>query len=110
VREPTIDVQDKGVEFLVTAEIPGVSKDDVEIRATPNSLEIRAETRGEQETKDETYIFRERNYSAYYRSLPLPDEVVPEAVAATMKDGTLKVRLPKKELTPPPKSVTVKVE
>jgi len=110
VREPTIDLQDKGAEFLVTAEIPGVSKDDVEIRATPNSLEIRAETRGQQETKDETYVFRERSYSAYYRSLPMPDEVVPEAIAATMKDGTLEVRLPKKELTPPPKSVTVKVD
>ena len=110
VREPKIDLQDRGAEFLVTAEIPGVSKDDVEIRATPNSLEIRAETRGEQETKDETYVFRERNYSAFYRTLPLPDEVVPEKVVATMKDGTLEVRLPKREQTPVTKSVTVKVE
>jgi len=109
-REPTIDLQDKGAEFVVTAEMPGVSKDDVEIHATPNSLEIRSEMRDQQEKKDETYLFRERTYGAFYRSLPLPGAIIPENVVATMKDGTLEVRLPKQEPAPAAKSVAVKVQ
>src|SRR5438093_1241450 len=59
-RGPSIDLQDKGTEFVVTAEMPGVSKDDVEIHATPNSLEVRSETRVQRGEQDETYLFRER--------------------------------------------------
>ena len=109
-REPTIDLQDQGTEFVVTAEMPGVSKDDVEIHATPNSLEIRSETRAQREEKDETYLFRERTYGAFYRSLRLPGAIVPEDVVATMKDGTVEVRLPKQQLAPATKSVAVKVQ
>ena len=110
VRVPAVDVRDEGTEFVVTAELPGVSKDQVEIEATPGSLEIRAELRGEREEKDEKYYFRERTFRGYRRSLDLPAEVVPEKAAAQLKDGVLEIRLPKKEPTPAPKAVQVKVQ
>jgi HSP20 family protein len=110
VRGPAVDVRDNGAEFVVTAELPGVSKDDVEIQATPMGLEIRAEARKEREEKDDSYVYRERNYTGFYRRLPLPAEIDPEKVVATLKDGTLEVRLPKQEPTPASKAVKVKVQ
>jgi len=110
VRVPAVDVRDEGAEFVVTAELPGVSKDDVKIQATPEGVEISAEVRGEREEKDEKYFFRERTVCAYHRTVPLPGEVVAEKAAADLKDGVLEVRLPKKEPTPAPKAVQVKVQ
>ena len=110
IRVPAVDVRDEGAEFVVTAELPGVSKDQVEIEATPEGLQIRAEVRGEREEKDEKYFFRERTFRGYHRTLDLPAEVVPEKAAAQLKDGVLEVRIPKKEPTPAPKAVQVKVQ
>src|SRR2546422_9746381 len=97
VREPAVDVKDKGTEFVVTAELPGVSKDDVEITATSRGLEIRAAAQRQTEEKDENYVYRERNYTEFYRNVPLPAEITADKVVATLKDGTLEVRLPKAE-------------
>ena len=110
VRVPAVDVRDEGAEFVVTAELPGVSRDDVEVEATPESLQIRTQVRSEREEKDEKYFFRERRSRAYDRTLPFPAEVVPEKAVADLKDGVLEVRLPKKEPTPAPKAVNVKVQ
>ena len=62
------------------------------------------------EENDETYFFRERTFRRYHRTLDLPAEVVPEKAAAQLKDGVLEVRIPKKEPTPAPKAVQVKVQ
>jgi len=110
IRVPAVDVRDEGAEFIVTAELPGVSKDQVEIEATPESLEIRAEVRGERDEKDEKYYFRERTFRGYRRILDLPAEVAPDKADAELKDGVLEIRLPKKEPTPAPKAVQVKVQ
>lgn len=110
VREPALDLRDDGAEFVVTAELPGVSKDGLEIQATPEGLEIKAETERGREEKDRGYYFRERAYRSFYRSLPLPAPVVPDKVAASLTDGILEVRLPKEEPTPAPKAVKVKVQ
>ncbi len=110
IRVPAVDVRDEGAVFVVTAELPGVSKDQVEIEATPESLQLRAEVRGEREEKDEKYYFRERTFRGYHRTLDLPAEVVPEKAAARLTDGILEIRLPRKEPTPAPKAVHVKVQ
>ena len=110
VRVPAVDVRDEGAEFVVSAELPGVSKDDVKIQATPEGVEINAEVRGEREETDEKYFFRERTYRAYHRTVPLPAEVVADKAVADLKDGILEIRLPKREPTPAPKAVQVKVQ
>ncbi len=109
-RAPAIDVRDDGAELVVTAELPGVSKEDLEIRATADGLEIKAEAQGAREERDDGYVYRERSYAGFYRNLSLPANVAPEKVVATLENGVLEIRLPKQEPTPAPKAVKVKVQ
>ncbi len=110
VREPALDLRDDGTEFVVTAELPGVSKDDVEVEVGPEGLEIRAEANAQREEKDRGYFLRERNYRSFHRALSLPAAVSPQGAVAKLENGVLEVRLPKQEPTPAPKTVSVKVQ
>jgi len=109
-RLPALDLRDDGAEIVVTADLPGVSKEELEIHAMPDRLEIRAEVQRAREQKDEGYVYRERGHSAFERTLALPAEVIPDKVTANLKDGVLEVRLPKQDPTPEAKPVKVKVE
>lgn len=110
VREPLADLVDKGSEFVVRAELPGVSKEDVDFTVTSDGIAIRAETNRSREEKDKDYYFQERSYQALRRELTLPAEVNADLASATLKDGVLEVRIPKKEPTPETKPVKVRVE
>ena len=110
VREPLVDLIDKGSEFVVRAELPGVAKEDVDLTVTSDGIEIRAETNRSREEKEKNYQYRERTYQALHRVLSFPEEVKADLAAATLKDGVLEVRVPKKEPTPEPKPVKVPVE
>ncbi len=110
VRVPALDVRDGGEALVVTAEMPGISKEDLQVRAMPDRLEVRAEVRRAREEKDENYLHRERGSEAFERVIPLPAEVVPEKAVASLKDGVLEIRLPKQEPTPPATAVNVKVQ
>lgn len=109
-RQPAVDLVDHGREFVLTAQLPGVNKEDLDIQVTPEGIEIGAETRRETEEtrKDETY--RERSYASFRRMLPIPAEVLPDQVEAKLTDGVLEVRLPKKEPTPRREPTKVRVE
>lgn len=108
VRQPLIDLADNGKEYLVKAEIPGISKDDLKIEVTQDSLEISGETSVEEKEEDEEsgYIRRERRYSRFFRNLPLPENVLTDKVEAELKDGILTVTLPK---AAPPEKKSKKV-
>src|SRR6059036_1229066 len=110
VREPLVDLIDKGSEYVVRAEVPGVSKEDVDLTVTADGIEIRAETNGSREEKEKNYEYRERTYQALRRVLSFPEEVKADLASATLKDGVLEVRVPKKEPTAEPKPVKVPVE
>jgi len=110
VREPLVDLVDKGSEFVVRAELPGVAKEDVDLTVTNDGIEIRAETKRSREGEEKNYQYRERTYQALQRVLGFPEEVKADLAAATLKDGVLEVRVPKKEPTSEPKPVKVPVE
>ena len=110
VRQPLVDLIDEGSEFVVRAELPGVAKEDVDLTVTPRGVEIRAETDRSREEEDKEYYFQERSYQALRRSLSFPEEVKAELSAATLKDGVLEIRVPKKEPTQVSKPVKVRVE
>ena len=110
VRQPLVDLIDKGSEFVVRAELPGVAKEDVDLTVTADGIEIRAETNRSREEKEKNYQYRERTYQALQRALSFPEEVKADLASATLKDGILEVRVPKKEPTPEPKPVKVPVE
>jgi len=97
VRTPDIDILDLGTEIHLTADLPGVKKDDIEIDLMPESIEISAESKTEMEREQQPYARRERGYMAYKRKLDLPAEVVPSKAKARFNNGVLEVTIPRKE-------------
>lgn len=104
---PSLDIQDTEDKILVTADIPGVEKEDITINVRGDLLEITAEKKKETEEKGEGYIRRERGYTKFYRRVPLPTEVDPNNVDATLKDGVLRIEMVKTTL-PEATKITVK--
>lgn len=109
VRVPPVDVSETGDEVVVRAEIPGISKENLEIEVLPESLSLKAEVSEEREEKGETFHRRERSWSSFQRAIPLPAEVKTEEVKAKLEHGVLEVRMPKTERAkaPTPKKVTI---
>ena len=110
VREPLVDLIDKGSEYVVRAEVPGVSKEDVDLTVTQDGIEIRAQTKRSREEDEKDYYYSERTYQSLRRVLGFPEEVKADLASATLKDGLLEVRVPKKQPTPESKPVKVPVE
>ncbi|UCE92050.1 MAG: Hsp20/alpha crystallin family protein [Methanobacteriota archaeon] len=103
IRQPLVDITDEGDAFVVKAEVPGLKKDDLSIEVTEDAMEISGESSSEREEKEGGYVRKERHYSRFHRSLPLPDRIIPDKVDAQLKDGLLTVKVPK--ATPPEKKV-----
>lgn len=95
---PVVDLVDKKDHLLLRADLPGLKKEDVKISLSEdNTLTISGETKRSEEEKREDYYRCERCYGAFTRTVQLPVDVVPDKVEATLKDGILEVKLPKKE-------------
>lgn len=96
---PKVDVQDRGDSYLVVAEIPGMTEDDISITLDQNVLILEGEKRSESEEKKKGYWRQEISYGNFYRTIPFNDHVDEAKVEASYKNGTLKVTLGKKEGT-----------
>jgi HSP20 family protein len=97
VRVPTTDLEDRGKDFLLKAEMPGFTKeDDIDIGVTSDSVEIEGHVGWEYDNKDQNYICRERECSSFYRSETLPEEIDIDKVQAKLENGVLELILPKK--------------
>lgn len=98
---PNVDVQEHGNDVIVTADMPGVDKNDIKINVrNGNILEISARKKTEMEKKEEGFIRHERSYTGYYRSITLPSPVDRSMAKATYNNGVLEVTLPMtKEVT-----------
>ena len=92
---PSVDIKDEEGKIVVAADIPGVEKGDITINFKGDMLEITAEKKEEKEEKEEGFIRRERSYKKFYRSIPLPTEVDRDKAEASLKDGVLKIEMPK---------------
>jgi HSP20 family protein len=102
IRSSIVDFIDEGDHYIINAELPGFSKDQVDVKISKDGLVIRAEqqqTHNEQKS-GKTYLHRERAYSAFERVIEFPEEVVPQKVEGAMKDGILQLTVPKKEPAP----------
>jgi len=93
-RQPILDVQDRGDHFSVTAELPGFTKDEVEVKADVNGIELKAE-KTEKQGKEESGNYQ-RSTRSYYQYVSLPEPVVSEKIDGTMKNGILQLKLPKR--------------
>jgi HSP20 family protein len=97
IRAPVVDLQDRGKDFLLKAEMPGFKKDDVAIQVFEDAVEISGTTGWKYDKKSERYICKERACESFYRLIPLPERVLVDDVNADLKDGVLEVTLLKKE-------------
>ena len=93
-----LDISENEKEIVVTADLPGVKKEDVDVQVHNGILSIRAQHSEEHEEKKDHYYRRERSWGAVSRRVALPGVVNDPQVDATLKDGvlTLRVALPKK--------------
>jgi HSP20 family protein len=94
---PDIDLYEDQNEIVVKAELPGMTKDDIQISLNDNILTIRGEKKKEEEDQGKDYYRSERVYGAFVRSLALPAEINQDKVRATFRNGVLEIRLPKSE-------------
>ena len=92
---PRIDMYEKDNNIVVKAELPGLKKEDVQVEVDSGNLVIRGETSSESEVKEDAYYRMERSAGTFFRRIPLPAEVNPDQVQATMDNGVLEVRIPK---------------
>jgi HSP20 family protein len=97
MRSMSIDLADKDDEFVVTADLPGFEKDEIDVTVMNTDLKISAEHEAETEEREENYLRHERTRRSMSRSIRLPESVVEDDVSATYKNGVLTVRLPKTE-------------
>lgn len=94
---PKIDVVQKEHETCITAELPGVKQEDVDVSVDHDVLTIRAEKRSEKDEDKSTRHIRERSYGMFQRSLRLQQPVDPDQVKAHFDSGVLTVVLPQNE-------------
>jgi len=92
---PKIDVSETDNEIQVTAEMPGIDQNDVEVLLEDDRLIIRGEKKEEREDKDRNYHLRERVEGAFSRTLPLPFAPDPNQVKAEFKNGVMTITIPK---------------
>jgi HSP20 family protein len=95
--------------LVINTEIPGMSKDDVNVSVKDNVLTLSGEKKQEKEEKDADYHRIERSYGSFSRSFTLPTSVQPDKVKAAYKDGILRITLPKSEEVKP-KQIPITVE
>jgi HSP20 family protein len=98
---PSVDIYESEDAFVLKAELPGFTKDDVQIELHNNRLTVRGERKQETEAKEEQYHRRERAYGRFERSFMLPTMIDADKVTANFKNGVLELRLPKSEKAKP---------
>jgi HSP20 family protein len=94
---PAMDLVETDEHFVLRADLPGLSEEDIKIEFEDGTLTVSGERKAEHETKNEGYYRVERAFGAFSRSLTLPQGIDPEAVTANFDRGVLEVRVPKPE-------------
>ncbi|MFP4112835.1 MAG: Hsp20/alpha crystallin family protein [Spirochaetota bacterium] len=106
---PAMDVVENDDGFLVSVDLPGVDRKDLEISVADNILTIKGEKKGDREEKESTYYRKETWEGSFQRTLSLPHGVDAEKIDAKMRDGVLAISLPKREEAKP-KQIAVNVK
>lgn len=94
---PSIDISETDDQFLISAELPGMNKEDITISLDNSRLAISGERSFENEEKGKTYHRVETKYGSFERSFQLPDNVDEESISATYENGLLNITIDKSE-------------
>ena len=96
-RTPLTNITDEGNQYIVSAQLPGIDKGDIEITVRDGILEIKGEQKNEYEDKREGYVRKEYHSSSYHRRFTVPENIDEDKIDAKLDKGILTLKLPKKE-------------
>jgi len=94
---PNVDIYEAGENIVVKADLPGMTKDDIEVNLTDDTITLSGERKKEEKVEKKGFFRLERTYGSFSRSFALPTEVQADKVKAVFKNGVLEVTIPKTE-------------
>ncbi len=103
---PAVDIREEDNRYLLTADIPGVNRENIEIVLEAGVLTLKGERSGEAGTNGKEYRRKERVHGTFIRQFTLPETVDTQNISATVKDGVLDVVIPK-QAKPQPTRITI---
>ncbi|MFH1289784.1 MAG: Hsp20/alpha crystallin family protein [Nanoarchaeota archaeon] len=107
-RKAWVDARELDDEYVIAVELPGVNKDNIEVNVEEDALTIKVEKKSEtKEQEEESYMYS-KNYSGFFRRIPLPKNADAEKIDAEYKSGVLKLRIPKKERKKKGKTIQIR--
>jgi len=106
---PAINILERQDSMVITADLPGLKAEDVEVTVEEGTLSIRGERKLEEASEGETYHRVERLYGMFERTFTLPNSIDVDKIEARFSDGEMVLTLPKREESKP-RSVKIKVE
>lgn len=107
---PDVEAYARNGNFVVRADLPGMSEKDVKVEVLGNRMTISGERTQEKETKEADYYATERSYGAFSRVVTLPEGAVAEKATATFKQGVLEIQVPMPPAPAAPAARTVEVK
>lgn len=107
---PSVDIYETENAMVLTAEVPGMKEDEIEIKIEDNTLILQGERKFEKETKEENYHRIERSYGSFYRSFTLPNSIDQDKIQAVHENGVLKITMPKRPELKPKKVKVLKAK
>jgi HSP20 family protein len=98
---PSVDIYEHNGNLVLTAEVPGLDENDIDVKIEDSTLTIKGDRKFENEVNEENYHRIERSYGSFYRSFSLPQNIDQNKIKAESENGILKITMPKKaELKP----------
>ena len=94
---PSVDINESSDTFMITADLPGIKKSDIEVKIETNVLILSAERKIDKTNVNEKYHFSERRSGTFSRSFKLPESVKKEKITADFDNGVLSIIIPKAE-------------
>jgi HSP20 family protein len=105
---PSVDIFETENTLVLSAEVPGIEENDIEIKIENNTLTLHGERKFEKETKEENFHRIERAYGSFHRSFTLPNYIDQDKIKAEHENGVLKITMPKKKEMKPRKVKVLK--
>lgn len=106
---PALDMYETDNDVVVKVTVPGVKPEDLQVTVTGNTLTIKGEVKAEEDAQKRNYVYRERRYGQFVRSVVLPGDVEADKAKAEFEHGILTLTVPKTEAAKP-KTITVKAK
>jgi len=107
---PHLEMFERDGKLVVTADLPGVKKEDVKIEVDQDAITLQGQRRQELTTRDRGYYRSERSYGSFYRTIPLPEGADPSTATATFRDGVLEIALQAPQKRSSTRSLEIKDE